>query len=129
MFRSKSGVAVAIAACVGAFGCGRDAATADRADASKLPETPAEHRSGQEVYEAGCSSCHDSSRDGAPRLGYLAAWRRRLEKDESALVRNAVGGVGLMPPKGENSDLTEGQVAAAVGYMIYRAELDIPAGH
>lgn len=34
-----------------------------------------------------------------------------------------------MPPKGDNPDLTDEQIAEVVDYMIYRARLDIPAKH
>lgn len=99
------------------------------ADGPSLPETPAEHQLGETVYQANCAICHDTSRDGAPRLGYLAAWKRRLKQGEETLVQNALEGVDLMPPRGDNPELTDDEVAGAVRYLIYRAELNIPAGH
>lgn len=94
-----------------------------------MPVLPANFETGKATYDAGCASCHDSSRDGAPRLGFLAAWKRRLDKGEEQLISNAISGIELMPPRGENPDLTDEQVAGAVRYMMYRAKLDIPAGH
>lgn len=97
--------------------------------ADKLPTTPAEFAAGQEVYDSGCASCHDTSHDGAPRLGYVGAWERRIKQDESVLVQHALEGKGMMPPKGDMPELTDEQVAQAVRYMIYRAGLGIPAKH
>lgn len=34
-----------------------------------------------------------------------------------------------MPPKGDNPALTDDEVTAIVEYMMYRAELGIPAEH
>ncbi len=94
-----------------------------------LPPTPAEFVSGETVYDNHCAVCHNSSRDGAPRLGFLRAWRERIEQGEATLVRHAIEGIGLMPPRGENPDLPDADMTEAVRYMIYRAKLDIPARH
>lgn len=110
-------------------GCGQPRPAESDGKATALPETPEEHVAGEAVYVANCSSCHDSSRDGAPRLGYLAAWKRRLEQGEETLVQHAIEGIDLMPPRGDNPDLTDNDLNNAVRYMVYRAKLDIPAGH
>ena len=94
-----------------------------------LPPTPEEFSDGQTVYEANCGSCHDSSRDGSPRLGFLRAWSKRLEQGETVLAQHAREGIGLMPPRGDNPQLTDEEILSAVRYMVYRANLDIPAGH
>ena len=94
-----------------------------------LPTTPPAHTAGEAVYRANCAVCHDTSRDGAPRTGYLAAWKRRLKQGEETLIQNAMEGVDLMPPRGDNPGLTDDEVAGAVRYLIYRAEINIPAGH
>lgn len=98
-------------------------------DDGGLPPTPAEHQSGEATYDANCGSCHDVSREGAPRLGYLRAWEKRIAQGQDTLVAHAIEGKDLMPPKGDNPDLTDEQIAEVVDYMIYRARLDIPAKH
>lgn len=110
-------------------GCGGAPHSAKQDQTPLLPNTPAEHVEGETVYDANCSSCHDSSRDGAPRLGYLAAWTRRLKQSEETLVQHATEGLDLMPPRGDNADLSDQQIRAAVLYMIYRAKLDIATEH
>lgn len=108
-------------------GCGQQGEAEDAAP--QLPPTPAEHLAGIAVYESGCASCHDSSRDGAPRLGYLPAWEKRLPTGPEGLVQSVAEGKGLMPPRGDLADVSDDQLAQAVAYMIYRAKLNIPAGH
>ena len=110
-------------------GCGESPQPAEGDGEPELPETPAEFAAGQTIYDANCASCHDSSRDGAPRLGFLTAWSRRLEQGEETLVRHAIEGLDMMPPKGDNPDLTDEQISSAVGYMVYRSKLNIPASH
>lgn len=98
-------------------------------DEPVLPPTPVELEIGETVYNENCAVCHDSSRDGSPRLGFLRAWQKRIDQGEPTLVQNAIDGIGLMPPRGENPGLTDEAITEAVRYMIYRARLDIPARH
>ncbi|MEN1678944.1 MAG: c-type cytochrome [Planctomycetota bacterium] len=95
----------------------------------ELPPTPEEFAAGEALYDNGCASCHDSSKEGAPRLGFLRAWRRRMEAGEDTLVQHAIEGVGLMPPRGDIPELTDDEIRSIVRYMVYRAELNIPAKH
>ena len=50
-----------------------------------------------------------------------------MERGEESLVRSAIDGLDLMPPKGDNPGLTDDEIRTIVGYMVYRAKLDIPA--
>ncbi len=97
------------------------------ADKKTLPETPEELVSAKDLYDANCGSCHDISRDGAPRLGFKRVWEKRIAQGKEVMVANAIEGIGLMPAKGENPDLTEGDISSIVDYIIYRANLNIPA--
>lgn len=126
---SKELCTVLILGCVIAAGCGGTNGTDSEGGEPAPPALPAQFLAGKATYDAGCSSCHDSSRDGSPRLGYLAAWSRRLAQGEEVLVQHAIEGLDLMPPKGDNPDLTDEQIADVVRYMIYRAEQDVPATH
>ncbi|MEM8945400.1 MAG: c-type cytochrome [Planctomycetota bacterium] len=106
-------------------GCGDSSSPVEQT----TPSLPAEFAAGKEIYDTGCGSCHDSSREGSPRLGYLAAWKRRLAQGEEVLIQHAIEGLDLMPPKGDNANLSDEEVALAVRYMIDRAEQDLPARH
>ena len=111
------------------IGCNSAEQVAPTGQKKELPLTPAEHANGEALYVQNCSPCHDTSRDGAPRLGFKTAWKRRTRQGQEVLVQSAIQGIGLMPPRGDNPDLTNEQIAEIIGYMVYRAELDIPAGH
>lgn len=124
----RGGLALLSLAAAVAAGCG-SAPPPPGGKTKTLPPTPAEFTAGKELYANGCASCHDSSKEGAPRLGFLRAWRRRLEAGEDALVQHAIDGIGLMPPRGDNPDLTDDNIRSIVRYMVYRAGLDIPAKH
>lgn len=103
-------------------GCSTSNPAGEEKDIAVSDAVPVEYQTGKAVYDAGCGVCHDSSRDGAPRIGYSPAWSRRLPLGSETLVLHALEGKGMMPPKGENPELSEQQVAAAVHYMIYRVE-------
>ncbi|MEQ8208242.1 MAG: c-type cytochrome [Lacipirellulaceae bacterium] len=110
-----------------AAGCSQPEGTEADTGATEMPALPAKFTAGKAVYDAGCASCHDSSRDGAPRLGYKPAWSRRFSQGDELLIQHAIEGFKLMPPKGDNPELTDEEIADAVSYIKYRAELGIPA--
>lgn len=78
-----------------------------------VPDVP-----GQAVYEQACALCHAAGIGEAPIPGDLSAWSERIEQGREALVRNALDGIGIMPPKGGQTQLGDEQVIAAVDYMI-----------
>ncbi|MHB8846329.1 MAG: c-type cytochrome [Nitrospirota bacterium] len=75
-------------------------------------------RSGKQVYEASCKACHEIGLSGAPKYGDRK-WRE-MEKKEGIkrLVKDAIKGEGAMPPRGGCADCTDGEIKAAVRYMI-----------
>jgi cytochrome c5 len=60
------------------------------------------------------------------KLGDKAEWAIRNKKGMDTLVKNAIDGFkgakGMMPPKGGNPKLTDGDVKAAVKYMLDSAK-------
>lgn len=75
-------------------------------------------RSGREIVEARCASCHQTGQDGAPRIGDRAAWIPRLSRGVDFLVRSAIHGHGPMPPRGGMADLTDHEIRSAILYMF-----------
>ncbi|MEE8379495.1 MAG: c-type cytochrome [Gammaproteobacteria bacterium] len=77
---------------------------------------------GKAVFEKTCKICHVPGIAGAPKLGDKAVWATRNKKGMDTLVKNAIGGFkgakGMMPPKGGNPKLSDGDVKAAVKYML-----------
>ena len=85
------------------------------------PKTAADlkgERSGAQVVKAQCAKCHQDGKGGAPKVGDRAAWSKRLSQGVDHAVRSAVNGHGGMPPRGDRADLTDGEVRAAILYML-----------
>ena len=73
---------------------------------------------GEATYQQACAVCHASGIGEAPIPGDNAAWSERLAKGRDALVSSALSGIGIMPPKGGQSQLGDDEVAAAVDFII-----------
>jgi cytochrome c5 len=75
-------------------------------------------RSGEELFNAACVSCHGSGVMGAPKAHDQAAWSARLGGNLKALVASAIKGKGAMPPKGGAGDATDEEISKAVEFMM-----------
>lgn len=75
-------------------------------------------RSGKQVVDAQCAKCHAKGEGGAPKIGDRNAWAPRLKQGVDALVLSATRGHGGMPPRGDQADLTDGELKAAINYMF-----------
>ena len=82
---------------------------------------PRVEKSGQEVYDAVCVSCHDSGALGAPKFDSKGDWAGRLGQGYDTLVKHAIEGIRQMPPRGGDSDLSDIEVARAVAYLANSA--------
>ena len=65
--------------------------------------------------------CHEAGVAGSPMTGDKAVWGPRIEQGRDKLISNAIEGIGVMPPKGGQSQLSDEEVAAAVDYLIQKA--------
>jgi cytochrome c5 len=81
--------------------------------------TPAVAREGKEVVRAQCAKCHETSVDGAPKIGDREAWVARFARAGGVenLVNSAIHGHGPMPARGALADLTDAEIRAAILYM------------
>jgi len=77
---------------------------------------------GKAVYSATCQSCHAAGLAGAPKLGDKAGWAPRLGAGTAALTASVIKGKNAMPPKGGNPALSDGDIKAAVEYMVSQAK-------
>lgn len=84
---------------------------------SKVIEV-ASSKSGKDVYNTVCMSCHMSGAAGAPITGKADQWGDRLAKGNDALYSNAINGIGVMPAKGGLMSLSDEEVKLAVDYML-----------
>ncbi|MBW8756599.1 MAG: cytochrome c5 family protein [Burkholderiales bacterium] len=73
-------------------------------------------KTGQQVFEAQCTTCHTAGLLGAPKFGDAAAWGPRVAKGYDALLQSALKGKGNMPAQG-GGDFTDFEVGRAVVYM------------
>ena len=75
-------------------------------------------RSGKEVVESLCISCHGIGARGAPKIGDKRAWSKLAERGLSGLSKSALKGVRDMPPHGGNPNLTDTEIERAITYMV-----------
>jgi len=76
---------------------------------------------GKTLYESNCASCHDSGSSGAPKLGNKEAWSGRMAEGKNIMIKKAIEGIdgkiGMMPPRGGNTSLTDEDVKTVILYM------------
>jgi cytochrome c5 len=89
------------------------------------PAAVTDLKTGQEVYVAVCSSCHDEGLAGAPKIGDKAAWAARLSEGMGLLYLHSLKGyhgkAGVMPARGGRADLSVELVKKSVDYMVARS--------
>lgn len=78
---------------------------------------PKVFKTGEQVFQSTCSACHGTGVAGAPKFGDKDAWAKYIKQGYEDLVKNAIHGIGAMPPKGGNASLDDFEVARAVVYM------------
>ncbi|NMH64989.1 c-type cytochrome [Shewanella salipaludis] len=88
--------------------------------AAPLPATG----TGKHIYESYCTACHGADGKGRlPGVPDFTSKNGRLSKSENELFNNVVSGFQSpgssmpMPPKGGNSNLTEGDIRAVLRYI------------
>jgi cytochrome c5 len=99
----------------------RPVAMVDVAEAGSGPRV---EKGGEEVYNAVCLACHGSGAMGAPKFGDKAVWAPRIAQGYETLVKHAIKGIRMMPPRGGGADLSDVEVANAVVYMANEAGAD-----
>lgn len=73
---------------------------------------------GKQVFEQVCFTCHGTGLNDAPVIGDGFVWDDRKEKGLAALLRNALDGLGYMPPRGGCLDCSDAEIEAAVKYLV-----------
>lgn len=75
-------------------------------------------RTGKEIVESVCASCHGTGKNGAPRIGDNKAWEKRAATGLTGLTKNALAGIRAMPPHGGNPSLSDTDIERAITYMV-----------
>jgi cytochrome c5 len=83
-------------------------------------------KTGKDLFEAVCTSCHGTGLAGAPKAGDKAAWSARIAEGKATLYQHALSGYtgksGVMPPKGGRTDLPDDLVKQGVDYLVSLAQ-------
>lgn len=105
---------------------GDEELAAAAAAAVARPEPVETARTGPQVYNLACITCHGTGISGAPRMGDAAAWAPRIEKGMETLNMHALqgyqGDAGFMPAKGGFTMLSDQEVIDAVQYMVEQSQ-------
>jgi cytochrome c5 len=98
-------------------------ATAAAAPSAAAPaQAGAGEGKGKATYDTTCVVCHAAGIAGAPKFGDKVAWAPRIQTGIAALYNSALKGKNVMPPRGGNVSLADGDVKAAVDYMVAQAK-------
>ena len=87
-------------------------------EVSLVSSNPDVIRSGEEIYEAACTTCHAIGLAGAPLFGSKVIWGERANEDLSVLVETVTNGLGGMPPMGMCMDCSQEELTNSVQYML-----------
>jgi cytochrome c5 len=75
-------------------------------------------RTGKEVVDNVCATCHGSGVNGAPRIGDAKAWEARSKRGLSSLTATALEGVRKMPAHGGSMSLNDTEIKRAITHMV-----------
>ncbi|HQR10902.1 MAG TPA: c-type cytochrome [Casimicrobiaceae bacterium] len=75
-------------------------------------------RSGKQVVDAVCVSCHGSGANGAPKIGDTKAWAPRASKGLTSLTASALTGIRNMPAHGGSKGVSDAEISSAIVYMV-----------
>ncbi|HEX8986607.1 MAG TPA: c-type cytochrome [Rhodocyclaceae bacterium] len=82
-------------------------------------------RSGEQIATSVCFKCHETGKNGAPKLSDKAAWTQRGSKGLDALTASVIRGHGNMPARGGMADMTDAEVKNAIAYLFKQVGHDI----
>ncbi len=86
--------------------------------AADIVVAPSVPRDGAEIYRMYCTACHDTGIGGAPRISERADWPARLAQGDELIYQHALQGLNAMPARGACPNCTDGEIRAAVDYML-----------
>src|SRR5690625_3712599 len=83
-----------------------------------------ELKTGEEVYNSTCATCHAEGVSDAPKYGDADAWAPYIDEGYDEMLEVALNGRGAMPAKGGNNSLDDLEVERAMVYMANAAGAD-----
>ena len=98
---------------------GQSCATARRAPST----VAAGERTGEQVYQSVCFTCHDTGAGGAAKLDESKKWTaKQAARTLNQIYQSALEGRNAMPARGSCVDCTDEEIKLAVDYMLARVE-------
>jgi len=88
------------------------------AAAAPVAAAPSAARAGKDIYATTCFACHDTGAAGAPKKGDAAAWGKYTAKGIDDMLKNAISGVGAMPPRGTCGNCSDAELRDTIQYII-----------
>ena len=85
-------------------------------------------KSGEEIYQAICQSCHSIGLAGAPKFADKEAWASRLSKGTETLYSNAINGINAMPAKGGAISTPDNDIKNNIWFSINLEDLKEATG-
>ncbi|QTF94309.1 MAG: cytochrome c5 family protein [Halomonas sp. BM-2019] len=104
---------------------GQDCGTAAMAEAAPAANGNGNGIDGGAIYDRVCMACHETGAAGAPVRGNEDGWADRLDKGWDELLANSINGIGAMPARGGNPNLSDDEVAAATAHLL-EPVMDVP---
>ncbi|MFN2330725.1 MAG: cytochrome c5 family protein [Halomonas sp.] len=105
---------------------GEDCGTA--ASASAAPAAASSNGGGIDgaaIYNSICMACHETGAAGSPIRGDEAAWADRVGQGFATLLDHSINGIGAMPARGGNPNLSDAEMEAATAYLV-EPVMDVP---
>lgn len=75
-------------------------------------------RSGKQVVDKVCVSCHATGAKGAPKIGDKKAWAPLASKGLTSLTESALKSIRNMPAHGGDQSLSDIEIERAITYMV-----------
>jgi len=87
----------------------------------KKPYASPSSITGEQLVNERCAVCHESGKDGAPRIDDFSAWKPRLQKGVENLVHSAITGHKAMPARAGMDQLSDTDLRNAVTYLVVQS--------
>lgn len=88
-----------------------------------IPEVPTRHpkynlEKGELIYDKHCAVCHNTGALQAPIFRNEADWDPLIRQGKNELYKNALLGIGRMPPRGACNVCSKADIFSAVDYIV-----------
>ena len=91
-------------------------------ETAEKPAGTSDLNTGRTIYEKSCAYCHTTGTLNAPVLGNKKVWAVLTNQGLEHMVKNAIFGIGKMPPKGGDHKLTDDEIKLAVEYIVEQSQ-------